>query len=99
MKDEDQSQKRKIELLALQGKCTLGGMCLKGTGTYVLDDPLVRPNDLPILQLMLRKVDLGDIELPLFLPRDGGDGLFLVFFRGDARTCCVSIVGVVISRV
>jgi hypothetical protein len=79
---------------------------LKGTGTYVLDDPLVRPNNLPVLQLMLRKVDLGDIELPLFLPRDGGDGLFLVFFRGDARTCCivvavVGIVGlvVVISRV
>lgn len=74
-------------------------------GTYVLDDPLVRPNDLPVLQLMLRKVDLGDIELPLFLPRDGGDGLFLVFFRRDARTCCIvvviGIVGlvVIISRV
>lgn len=46
------------------------------SATHILDDPLVRPDDIPILELMLREINLGHIQ-PL------GSVVLVLLFRGD----------------
>ena len=63
--------------------------------THILDDSLVRANNVTILQLMLGEINLGNVKLSLLFTCDGGDRLFLVFFRRDGWTGGGGIVGVV----
>lgn len=41
---------------------------------------------------MLSEIDLGNLKVPLLLACDGGDSLFLVFFRRNGRTSRVGMV-------